>query len=141
MQPPFWPIHSSAVGGLTRLLARGLLSAIFIRSGLRVLRDPAGPAAQAAKAMPWLPQPHLVARAQAAVHVAGGVALTAGIAPRLVASTLAATLLPTTYAGHGFWRESDAMARNAQITHFLKNCGLLGGLLTLAMQSPRARTK
>jgi uncharacterized membrane protein YphA (DoxX/SURF4 family) len=127
--------------GLARLLARGLLAAIFIRSGFRVLKDPTIQAGQAANVVPWLPEPRLVARAQAAVHLAGGVALTTGVAPRSVATVLAASLVPTTYVGHGFWREADTAARNAQITHFLKNCGIAGGLLTVAMQPSRARTK
>jgi uncharacterized membrane protein YphA (DoxX/SURF4 family) len=63
---------------------------------------------------------------------ASGTALAIGIKPRLAALSLAASLIPTTLAGHRFWEEEDERARAMQLTQFLKNLGLLGGLL-LAM--------
>ena len=42
---------------------------------------------------------------------------------------LIGTLVPTTYAGHRFWEETDDAARAQQRIHFLKNLGLLGGLI------------
>jgi len=49
--------------------------------------------------------------------------------PRLSALALAASLAPTTYAGHPFWEERDRAARAAQRTQFLKNVSMMGGLL------------
>ena len=40
---------------------------------------------------------------------------------------------PTTLAGHAFWTESDARKRKANRIHFLKNLGLVGGLLAAAL--------
>ena len=137
-------INSSAMAGLARLArlaARGLLSAIFIRAGYRYLRDPTMPAQRAAQVLPWLPAPEVVARTLAAVHLTGGIALTTGIARRPAAAALAATLVPITYVGHGFWREPEDPNRAAQLTHFFKNCGLLGGLLLVAMQPAPHRAK
>jgi uncharacterized membrane protein YphA (DoxX/SURF4 family) len=58
--------------------------------------------------------------------------------PRLAALALAASLVPTTYAGHPFWGETDKQVRGQQRTHFVKNLGLLGGLLLTAGE-PRKR--
>ncbi|MBO0730635.1 MAG: hypothetical protein J2P57_15370, partial [Acidimicrobiaceae bacterium] len=48
---------------------------------------------------------------------------------RLAALALIGTIIPTTYAGHRFWEEEDEATRAQQRIHFLKNLGLLGGLI------------
>ena len=45
---------------------------------------------------------------------------------------LVASVIPTTYAGHRFWEEVDDETRAQQHVHFLKNLGLLGGLILAA---------
>lgn len=104
-----------------------------MRSGIRTLVDPASQADRAAHSLPDLPEPRLVARAQAGVQVASSAALIVDIAPRLAAAALAATLIPVTYVGHPFWTSEDPQQRNQQITQFLKNLGLFGGLLLVAL--------
>ncbi len=42
---------------------------------------------------------------------------------------LAASLLPTTIAGHAFWQEQDPAARKVQRLNFFKGVSLVGGLL------------
>jgi len=59
--------------------------------------------------------------------------MTLGVARRGAAVVLAATLLPVTYVGHGFWREEPGPTRRAQRTHFLKNSAIFGGLVLLAL--------
>lgn len=49
--------------------------------------------------------------------------------PRLASTLLAATLVPTTLAGHRFWEEEDDGAKANQQVHFFKNVSMLGGLL------------
>jgi uncharacterized membrane protein YphA (DoxX/SURF4 family) len=61
--------------------------------------------------------------------VVAGAALAAGVAPRAAAGALVASLVPTTLAGHRFWDQEDARGRAMQLTQFLKNLGLIGGLL------------
>jgi hypothetical protein len=46
-------------------------------------------------------------------------------------------LLPTTYAGHQFWSETDKQSRQQQRSAFLKNVGLFGGLLVTALDRTR----
>jgi putative oxidoreductase len=59
--------------------------------------------------------------------------------PRVSALLLAASLMPTTYAGHPFWSETDKQVRQQQRASFLKNVGLLGGLLVTALDRRRRR--
>ncbi|WP_324275696.1 hypothetical protein [Blastococcus brunescens] len=37
--------------------------------------------------------------------------------------------MPTTLAGHRFWEEDDPKVSFEKIAHFVKNLGLIGGLL------------
>ena len=120
-----------------RLLARAALCSIFIRSGVRALINPGWQVDRAKQELPSLPEPHLVARVQAAVQLAGSAALIFDVAPRVGAGALAATLVPVTYVGHPFWTVEDPQARNQQITHFLKNLGLFGALLLVALPEQR----
>ena len=55
-----------------------------------------------------------------------------GRLPRLSALAIAATLVPTTLAGHRFWEAEDDKDRAQQRIHFLKNVSMFGGLLIAA---------
>ena len=65
----------------------------------------------------------------------GGLALATGRFPRLAALVLAASLAPTTYAGHRFWEEKDKTQRANQQIHFFKNVSMFGGLLIAAVDT------
>ena len=58
--------------------------------------------------------------------------LALGRFPRVSALAVAASLLPTTYAGHRFWETDDKQERTQQRIHFLKNVSMFGGLLIAA---------
>ncbi|WP_421119323.1 DoxX family protein [Aquihabitans daechungensis] len=73
-------------------------------------------------------------RINGAVQVGAGVLLAVGKAPRLASTALAASLIPTTIAGHRFW-EYEGDERQQQQVHFLKNVGLLGGLILAAVDT------
>ncbi|HEV7720797.1 MAG TPA: DoxX family protein [Iamia sp.] len=79
--------------------------------------------------------PELMTRVTGGVMVGAGVLLAIGKLPRLSAAALAATLIPTTFAGHRFWEIDDADERAAQQIHFFKNVGLLGGLALAAIDT------
>ncbi len=70
-----------------------------------------------------------------AAQVVGGLALATGRFPRLSALVLAASLAPTTYAGHRFWEEKDKTQRANQQIHFFKNVSMFGGLLIAAVDT------
>ena len=61
-----------------------------------------------------------------------GTLLALGRFPRLSALALAATLVPTTAAGHRFWEAEEDADRAQQRIHFLKNLSMFGGLLIAA---------
>ncbi len=118
-----------------------MVASLFIASGLEVLANPE-PRAKVAKpvvdtvasVIPVAPRdPVDAVRLNAAVHLGAGVLLAAGVMSRLAALALAASMVPTTIAGHPFWSIDDPVKRSQQRTQFLKNTGILGGLLVLAL--------
>jgi putative oxidoreductase len=128
-----------------RTVARGMLGAIFVASGAQALSNPDFHVPQAKRVtdriVPALEKtnPRLASdtrtlvRINGAVQLAGGLLLTTRWAHRPAAVVLAASLVPTTVAGHPFWLDDgDAAHRRGQQVHFLKNLGLFGGLLLAA---------
>jgi putative oxidoreductase len=115
-----------------RFVARCLFAGIFVASGYEVLTEPGRRPEIVAKTLP-LPQPELMVRINGAAMLVGGAALALAIKPRLAAAGLAASLVPTTYAGHQFWVADDPAARRGQQVHFEKNLSMIGALLTYAL--------
>jgi putative oxidoreductase len=123
-----------------RLIARPMLASIFIAEGIDSLLHPdtKAPAAEAvvrplAEQVPVVPdQVEQAVRLNGAVQLVAGSLLAIGRFPRLSAAALAASLIPTTYAGHRFWESNDKQERSQQKIHFLKNVTMLGGLLIAA---------
>jgi uncharacterized membrane protein YphA (DoxX/SURF4 family) len=143
---------------LLRRIARPLLAGIFISGGVAALRDPEGHAKLAAETLEKvtelapvdeIPSNVTLVKVDAAVKVGAGLLLATGRTPRLAASALAASLVPTTLAGHRFWEVHEPHQRMEQQVHFLKNLALLGGLMlasadtagkpSLARRARRAR--
>ena len=91
--------------------------------------------------------PELLVRANGVAMVGGGALLATGHVPRIASTVLAGTLMPTTLAAHPFWTETDPQVRAQQKIQFLKNLGLLGGLLLAAVDTdgrpawPTARSR
>ena len=77
----------------------------------------------------------LLVRANGVAMVGGGALLATGHVPRIASTILAGSLVPTTVAAHPFWKESDPQKRAQQKIQFLKNLGLLGGLLLAAVDT------
>jgi len=124
---------------ILRRMGRGLLAPMFVTGGLDAVRHPEGKAARASTVvdpvagtfgLPDDPAPFV--RLNGGVQMVGGALLGLGLFTRLSAVALAASLVPTTLAGHPFWAEADASARATQRTQFLKNAAMLGGLLLVA---------
>jgi uncharacterized membrane protein YphA (DoxX/SURF4 family) len=133
---------------LVRRIARPLLASSFVYGGIDTLRNPqsrvpgARPvvekvAEQADKQLP-VQVPRDVeqwVRIDAGVKVGAGALFALGKLPRLSALALTASIVPTTLAGHRFWEHEDPKERFGQLSHFLKNLGLLGGLLLAAVDT------
>jgi putative oxidoreductase len=117
-----------------------MLASIFIVQGLDSLLHPdtKAPAAEKvvrplAERVPAVPDNvEQAVRLNGAVQLVAGSLLAIGKFPRLSAAALAASLVPTTAAGHRFWESNDKQERAQQQIHFLKNLSMLGGLLIAA---------
>lgn len=133
---------------LVRRIARPLLASSFIYGGIDTLRHPgsrvpgARPVveqiADAADRQLPVQLPRDVeqwVRVDAAVKVAAGSLFALGKLPRLSAVAMSASIVPTTLAGHRFWEHDDPKERFGQLSNFLKNAGLLGGLLIAAVDT------
>jgi uncharacterized membrane protein YphA (DoxX/SURF4 family) len=122
---------------IAEALARPLLAGVFIYGGIDTLRNPgskvdvADPVLEPASRATGLGPEQLVT-INAGVQVVAGVALAFGILPRPAAALLAASLVPTTLAGHRFWEHDDPAAKRAHVVHLLKNVATLGGLVLAA---------
>jgi uncharacterized membrane protein YphA (DoxX/SURF4 family) len=126
---------------ISRLFARPMLASMFGVGGLDSVRNASQKAGAAEpvterlvpllqRVVPQLPSdPATLVRVNGAVQVAAGLALATGRLPRLSSAVLAATLVPTTAAGHRFWEKQDPAERAAQRVHFFKNVSMLGGLV------------
>jgi putative oxidoreductase len=132
-----------------RLIARPMLASMFVTGGLDAVVHTSGKVPKAEKVTdqvptlveklaPGLPiptDPESLVRINGGVQVVAGLALATGRLPRLSALALAASLVPTTYAGHPFWEEKDQQARSAQRIQFFKNISMMGGLLLAAVDT------
>ncbi len=130
---------------ILRRLARPMLAATFVYGGINALRQPEGHV-QAARPLldkmigsraDQIPDDvptdaETLVKIDAGVKIGAGLALALGKAPRLAALLLLGSLGATTAATHRFWEETEPGQRDAQLVHFLKNCGLAGGLLLAA---------
>ncbi|MET9213358.1 MULTISPECIES: DoxX family protein [unclassified Nocardia] len=128
-----------------RRVARTLLAATFVAGGVNALLHPkpraAAAAALADQSRGSLPDalaaripddPGRLVKVNAVTQIAGGVLLASGRAPRPAALVLAATVIPGTVTEQDFWAEPDPDRRAAKRAGFLKDLGLLGGLLITA---------
>lgn len=119
-----------------RSMTRAAVGTTFVTLGWDAFLEPGGRAVKAAAL--GVPRPELATSLNGGVMVVAGVALVAGVAPRLMAAVLAGLLVPTTLAGHPFWQESEAGPRAQQRIQFLKNACMLGGLVEIALSGGRA---
>jgi len=134
---------------LLRVVARPMMASMFVVGGINSFRNAPAKATTAKpvadrivplvkKAAPTAPIPEDIAtlvRINGGAQVVGGLMLATGRMPRLSSLLLAATLAPTTAAGHAFWRESDPAAKANQRVHFFKNISMAGGLLMSGIDS------
>jgi putative oxidoreductase len=134
---------TSHVNAALAVLGRFCLSAIFFVSGFRKLEDPAAIATRISEAVAkaaWAPEALAVGVRQAAPLLAwsaigcellGAFCLVTGFKKEFGAALLIAFLVPTTFLFHSPWDP-------AQQTQFLKNVGLIGGLLLVVSSGSRA---
>jgi putative oxidoreductase len=123
-------IDSSHVG-------RVLMGLPFVWLGYEAAAEPGGRVDMAADL--GVPQPEMAVRFNGAAMAVGGTALALGVVPKWAALGLVASLLPTTLAGHPFWRGDDPAASKANRIQALKNLSIAGGLLAIAAAARQPR--
>jgi uncharacterized membrane protein YphA (DoxX/SURF4 family) len=131
---------------LSRRVAHPLLASIFVVGGLDAVRNPTGktenaevvtaPLSERAGVIPL--DPETLVRVNGAVQIGAGLLLATGRFSRLASLALIGSIIPTTLAGHRFWGETNPATRAQQRVHFLKNLGLLGGLILAAVDTEGA---
>ncbi|GAB2706269.1 DoxX family protein [Nocardia thraciensis] len=122
---------------LLRRLARPLLASTFVVQGVDTLLHPDRQVRSATElisrgasdSLNAAVDPATLVRVTAAAQVAAGGLLALGRMPRIAATVLAATVVPATVTQQDFWAEQDPERRASKRTAFLKDLGLLGGLL------------
>ncbi len=118
---------------MLKSLGRMALASIFVLGGADAFKVPGTRANKVDDA--GIPQPELAVRVNAATMVLAGIFLALGIAQKAAAGALLASLVPTTLVGHPFWKEETPHVQSMQRIHFLKNLGLIGGLLWILAES------
>lgn len=125
---------------IVRGVARLLTGSAYALLGFDALQTPGGRVDQAAPTLDALrsvlPLPEdneLLVRANGAAQTVAGASLALGLLPRLSALTLAGSLVPTTFAGHAFWKVDDPAQSKTQRVQFIKNAAMLGGLLLISI--------
>ncbi|WP_396445694.1 DoxX family membrane protein [Actinomadura sp.] len=126
-------------------LARPLVAAPYIMTGLDAIRDPreraeqVGPAVKpVADRLDWMPKdPETMVRIEGALSLGTGALLLTGRLRRLTTLMLAVELIPALATEHRYWTESDPERRADERSHLLKNAALFGALLMSATEPRR----
>jgi putative oxidoreductase len=111
------------------LVSRLLLAAVFLPAGISKIGGFEGTAGYIASV--GLPMPALGAALAIVVEILGAVALIVGLGTRWAALALALFTLVASFFFHNYWA-MPAEQQFVQQLMFMKNIGVVGGLLALA---------
>jgi putative oxidoreductase len=128
-----YSIPTTATVPWAPLAGRILLCTIFVLSGIMKFMDWQGTAQyMASKNLPLIP---VLLPLAGVIEIAGGLAIVLGARARLAAFVLFLYLIPTTFIFHNFWAYTG-LEHMSQMTHFLKNLAIMGGLALLVGMGP-----
>lgn len=125
--------HRPVRDSLAPLLARILLSAIFVQGALGKILGWSGQLAYMQRHGIGFTAPLL--GVALFIEAVGVVCLLTGLAARLAALVMLLYLVAVSVLLHPFWSAPEALA-GARQTEFLKNMAICGGLLLLAVHGP-----
>jgi putative oxidoreductase len=123
----------TATKDLAALVGRILLAIVFIPAGFAKIGGFAGTAGYIASK--GLPLPEVGAAIAVAVEIVAGIALLLGWKTRWAALALAVFTLVATIFFHAFWAVPPEQ-HMTQYLMFMKNIGIVGGLLALYAFGP-----
>lgn len=78
-----------------------------------------------------MPNAELLAQISAWGELVGGILLFIGILSRVTAFGLLVFVIAASILGHAFWMQADAAKAAVELGSFLKNMGIVGGLLLI----------
>lgn len=78
-----------------------------------------------------VPMPSLAVYFSGLLILLGGIGIISNVYPVVSLALIIIFLLPVSFMIHSFWKNSDPMAKMADMTHFLKNMALIGAALML----------
>jgi len=116
------------MSGILLLVARLLMSSLFIWDGVAMLRNPEGTARYFDSV--HVPAPDVAVWLSIPIHLLGGLALLAGFYSRWAAGLLALVCLGTAFGVHLPAGDQD------NIIHFYKNLVMTGGFLYVIASGP-----
>ncbi len=117
----------SQVCSLTLFLGRLCISTLFILAGVGKFLDYEGTASyMSSKGFTMIP---FFLVGAALIEIIGGILLLFGYKTKIAAALLLLFLLPTTLIFHDFWMAATLPAKQIQLSEFLKNLAIFGGLL------------
>jgi putative oxidoreductase len=111
------------------LIGRILFAALFLGSAFGHLAQSEAMSGYAASR--GVPQPKLAVLASGLLILVGGLMVLLGIWIDLGALLLVLFLVPTAVLMHGFWKETDAQAKQMEMIAFQKDIALAGASLVI----------
>jgi putative oxidoreductase len=129
----YGPSYNATSSSTLLLVSRVLLAGVFLVFGIRKLMAVAGTAGYFAKL--GIPMADIVVWAVILIEIGGALLLIVGWQTRLVAWVLAGFVVLATIAAHRYW-EFDGAQYVPQLTSFMKNLAIVGGLLMVAASGP-----
>jgi putative oxidoreductase len=82
-------------------------------------------------ALNHVPMPSLLVPLAGVIAFAGGLSIFLGYKAKAGAWLIVIFLIPVTFFMHAFWKETDAMQMQMQISNFMKNTALIGAALLI----------
>lgn len=79
-----------------------------------------------------VPMPSILVPVSGILAFLGGLSISLGYKARMGAWFIIVFLIPVTFMMHAFWKETDPMQMNMQMSNFMKNLSMLGGALLIA---------
>lgn len=114
---------------MVMLIGRVLMGILFVVPGIRKAMSISATVAYMAKG--GVPMADVMVYGAIALEVLGGLALIIGWKTKAIAWILTVFLVVITLIFHSFWT-FPADQVNGQLTHFLKNLAIIGGMLYIA---------
>ena len=118
------------IQGIVAVLGRVLLCTIFLLSAVG-MKIPKFSDTADMMAHHGIPMAKFMLVGAIVFELAGTLSVVLGYKPRIGATLLLIFLVLATYYFHDFWDKTDPKEVEQQMTHFLKNLGLMGAMLLI----------